>query len=524
MLKGMNIVADLVGSTMGPHGKGVAISHDKNTRPWITRDGVSVLRETSLEDSHEDVGNMLLRMASEKTLADAGDGTSQTVILARSIYQRGLEEIKGTLFTRGRQQHSLKRGIEKAIAIVIGDLILNSEEVTLDKIESVATISANNDPELGKLIADAYKKVGKEGRIDVEMSNSVETYTQVVEGYEFDRGYMHAEYVNVPEKGFVEYKEPQILVVDYDISLIATILPILQPMIQTGKPIVIIAKGVEGEAHSTFVVNKVKHNVPICAIKVSNLYQRESLSDIAITTGATLISDESGLKLENATVKHLGSCDKIVATANKTTIIGGHGNKDAIKKRSDEIKVLIAEEDVPEVLTIHQTRLARLNASIGVVHVGAATLVEAKEKYDRVDDAVRASKSAIEEGVSIGGGVALFNARLALGKFEFCDTEDEKAGAMVIYHILRVPISQILDNAGLNSSYIISLIAEGQYGEVMNFGYNVKTGEFGDMKEMGVIDPTKVLRVALQNAGSVAASLLATDSLIVGLKERPTSS
>jgi chaperonin GroEL len=511
----MSLMADVVGSTMGPRGKGVAISPGYGTMPYITQDGVNVTRSFMIEEQYENVGIMMLRGAAEKTLKDAGDGTSLTVIMGRAIIGQGLAAIK-----QGHSQQDLKRGIDKAVKLIVAELKKHSEQIDDAKLLSIATISANNDVELGTIIADAYKQIGKDGRIDVEMSNSVETYTKIVEGFEIDRGYMAREYVNVESKGTVEYNNPQILVVNYDITNINEILPALQFMVTSGKPIIIMAKGVEGEAHSTFIVNKTKHNVPICAVKVSNFYQRECLDDIAVITNATLISDDKGLKIENIVVEHLGSCDKIIINQNRTTIIGGKGSPADVKKRSDEIKAMIKEENDDDVITVHETRLARLNASIGVMYVGAATPVEAKEKYDRVDDAVRAAKSAIEEGISVGGGIAFIQCIPLLDNVQ-CDNPSEKAGVKIIQNALDEPLLQILDNAGEDEAKItVNIISNNERccgNKAPNYGYNVKTEKFGDLKEMGVIDPTKVLRVALQNSSSVAGSLIATDTLVVAM-------
>jgi len=515
LFAGMCLMADVVGSTMGPKGKGVAISGGFGTFPYITQDGVNVTRSIMIEEQRENVGIMMLRGAAEKTLKDAGDGTSLTVVMGRAIVAQGLAAIK-----EGHSQQDLKRGIDKAVKIIVAHLKKNSEQIDDEKLLSIATISANNDVELGTIIADAYKQIGKDGRIDVEMSNSVETYTKIVEGFEIDRGYMAREYINVEAKGIVEYSNPQILVANYDITNIQEILPALKAMVETGKPIIIIAKGVEGEAHSTFIVNKTKHNIPICAVKVSNYYQRECLDDIAVITDATVISDDNGLKLENIKKEHLGSCDKIIINQNRTTIIGGKGDELDVRRRSDEIKAMIKEEDSDDVITVHETRLARLNASMGVMYVGAATPVEAKEKYDRVDDAVRASKSAIEEGISVGGGVALIGCISLLDNVQ-CDNPSEKAGVKVVKDSLDEPLLQILDNAGEDSVLITAKIVSNNErccgNKQANYGYNVKTEKFGDLKAMGVIDPTKVLRVALQNSSSVAGSLLATDSLVVAM-------
>jgi len=528
LMKGVNLVADVVGKTMGSNGKTVMVSDGRDTIPWVTKDGISVAASIRSEDEIENVGVMAMKNIGDKTVIEAGDGTTQTIVLGRAMLKEGYAKID-----QGAQSQSVKRGMDKAVSIVVDKVKELSEPISHDdeKLLSVASISANNDPEIGGLIANAYSRIGPSGLLSIEYSKTAKTYTEVVDGFEFDRGYQHAGYVNVPEKMQAVYENPLILVADYDLITLKSIGEILKPMLESEKPIIIIAKGIEGEVFQTLLSNKAQHGVNVCTIKAPNRYQEECLSDIAVMTGATLITDKIGLKLESIKMEHLGTCSKIIVSNDTTKIIEGKGDKDKIKAREEEVSVLLEQSDDSLVKDEHRKRLAQLTSSIGVIYVGASGDLEAKEKLDRVDDAVRASKSAIEEGICSGGGVTLLRCISSLYSVK-CDNEDEQDGVDVIRMALEVPARQILKNAEVYQNKYIRLLSnlvgttlenpmikkiKAEKGDI---GYNVKTMKMENLKEAGVIDPSKVIRVALQNANSMAGSMITSDSLIVDVLEK----
>lgn len=507
LLKGINSLADVVGSTMGYGGRTVFIDRGYGTEPLSTKDGVTVAVNIRVKDKVENVGVELLKNAARKTVEVAGDGTTQTIVLARFLMSEG-----SACVLAGVQPHSLKRGFDKGVKKVVESLRLMSEDISGDheKLVNIASISANNDKEIGELIANAYKQIGKSGRLLIEESPTIDTYTKIVEGFEFDRGFMHAAFVNVPDKRQVVYNNPQILLVDYDVTNVKELFGILGPMVEDGRPIVLIVKGLEGEAHSSIIVNKTQNNIKIAAVKVPATYMQECFNDIAAITGATVIGDDNGLKLEHAKLEHLGGCDQIICTDITTTIIGGKGSKKDIIDQEKIIKIMLDNEDREDVKEVHKSRLARLTASMGVVYVGGVTPIEAKEKMARIDDAVKASKSALEEGIVTGGGIALLKCHTALSDIE-CDDESERVGVNIIEDMLAEPCTQILQNAGARDSYLKELMNS----DSLTRGFNVKTMEFGNLKEQGVVDPTKVIRVALQNAASIAGNFVTSDSVLI---------
>lgn len=527
LMEGINTVADVVGSTMGASGKTVIISGGYGTIPNITKDGIRTADSMNLKNEFANVGGMCMRSAGNKTVVEAGDGTSQTIVLARAMVKEGYRQIN-----KGRQPQAIKRGMDKATKIVVDKVREFSQEISPDDetLLSVATISANNDVELGKLIADTYKKIGKNGLLNIDVSNTIETYVKIVDGFEFNRGYQDFKFSNT-DKMQVVYENPLIFVADYDLVNVKDVVDILGKMVDTGRPIIVIAKGIEGEVLSVLLANKIKGGIKLCSVKAPNTYQEECLADVAVLTGATVISDKAGIKLTSAAMEHLGTCDKIIITATTTTIINGSGDKDKIKERESEINVLISEATDPAVKNVHVKRLAQVTGSAGVIYVGASGELESREKIDRVDDAVRACKSALEEGISVGGGVTLLRCIEALENVD-CDNDDEKAGVLVIKKALETPARQILSNAGIyhgtfvrwllkffrvrEESFLIQQIIESDH----EIGYNVKTMQLENLKEAGVIDPSKVIRVALQNANSAAGSIITSDSLIVDIIEK----
>jgi chaperonin GroEL len=509
-IKGIDTVADVVGGTMGADGTIVMISQGFCTIPVATKDGITVAASIMMEDEYANVGAMCLRNAGDKTVIAAGDGTTQTIVLARSIIKEGLKQV-----TAGAQSQSLKRGIDKAVSAVVSKVQEMSTPISSqdEKLIDIATVSANNDVETGKLIADGYKRIGDNGLLRVELSQTVETHIKIVDGFEFSRGYQHQGYVNVPEKMQTIYENPLIFVSNYVLNNIKDIQSVMGQMVETARPVIVIARGIEGEVLSTLLANKIKGGLKICSIKAPNTYTDECLADIAVLTGATVISDEAGIKLTSSKMEYLGTCEKIIVSSDKTVIINGAGDKEVVKDRCAEIQAMIDEATEKAVKDVHTKRLAQINGSIGVIYVGGSSDLEAREKLDRVDDAVRACKSAIEEGVSTGGGVTLLRCIDVLKEVE-CSNEDERAGVNIIRKSLEVPLRQMLKNAGLDESYIVSKVKDGE------LGFNIKTGEYCDLDAKGIIDPTKVIRVALQNAASVAGQIITTNSLIVNMKEK----
>lgn len=510
LFAGIDKCAKVIGSTLGAKGTTVLISQGQTTEPVITKDGVTVSRNLiNLEDKIENVGSMLVYNAARKTVNDAGDGTTTTSVLLNAIVTEGNKVISA-----GTKPQDVKAGIDLAVETVVAELKRTSEDIgeDNDKILNIATISANNDTKLGLLIADAYKQIGKRGVLTLEKSATEETYTKVVDGYEFNRGYISAGYVNNQKMQCV-LENPCILVADYTLTRFADISAIGEEMVKTGRPIVIIATDVEGEAYGTLLHNKMKGGLKICVIKAPNPYKKEGLADIAVLTGATVICDEAGLKLKSAKMSHIGSCEKIIVTDRTTTIIKGGGDASAILLRKAEITTMIEQAIAPEQKEAREKRLAQVSGSIGVMYVGATTEVERDEKYDRVDDALRAVKSAIEEGVSCGGGISLLRCVDVLNEIKGFN-DGITAGINIVKKAIEAPLRQMLKNAGADDSI---------FGEVKtakgSMGYNVKTNQMEDLRVSGVIDSTKVCRVSLENAASVAGAILSTEYLLVEMGE-----
>ncbi len=506
--KGVDALANAVKVTLGPKGRNVVIEK-KFGAPSITKDGVSVAKEIELEDPIENMGAQMVKEVASKTSDLAGDGTTTATVLAQAIITRGLKSVAA-----GAHLIDLKRGIDRAVAVVVEDLKKQSVNVGDDyeKIEQVGTISANNDPEIGKLIADAMKAVGKEGVITVEEAKGTETYLDTVEGMQFDRGYLSAYFVTDTEKMETELENPLILIYDKKISTMKDLLPILEKVVQTGRPLLIIAEDLEGEALSTLVVNKIRGTLKIAAVKAPGFGDRrkEMLEDIAVLTGGAVISEERGYKLENATMDQLGSAEKVSINKDNTTVVNGAGESDNIKARVGQIKSQIENTTSDYDREKLQERLAKLAGGVAVLYIGAPTEVEMKEKKDRVDDALHATRAAVEEGIVPGGGVALLRAIASIANAKPAN-EDEKTGTDIVRRAIEEPLRQIVANAGLEGSVIVQKILEGKG----DFGYNARTNVYENLLATGVIDPTKVTRVALENAASIAGMLLTTECVIV---------
>jgi len=510
--RGVDALANAVKVTLGPKGRNVVIDR-KFGAPTITKDGVTVAKEIELEDPIENMGAQMVKEVAAKTSDIAGDGTTTATVLAQAIVATGLKNVAA-----GANPMDLKRGIDKAVKAVVGELKKQSIEVgdNLDKIEQVASISANNDSSIGKLIAEAMAKVKKEGVITVEEAKGTETTVDVVEGMQFDRGYLSPYFVTNAEKMETELEHPYILIYDKKISNMKDMLPILEQTTQTSRPILIIAEDVDGEALATLVVNKIRGSLKVAAVKAPGFGDRRKamLEDIAILTGGTVISEERGFKLENVTIEMLGQADKIVIDKDNTTVVNGKGEKEAIELRVNQIKAQMESTTSDYDREKLQERLAKLAGGVAVLYVGAPSEIEMKEKKDRVDDALAATRAAIEEGIVPGGGVAFVRAASALGKVK-AENEDEKTGIQIIAEAIEAPLRQIVANAGGEGSVIIFKIQEGK----ADFGYNAKTGTFEHMLEAGIIDPTKVTRVALENAASVAGMLLTTECVLADIPE-----
>ncbi len=510
--RGVDALANAVKVTLGPKGRNVVIDK-KFGSPTITKDGVTVAKEIELEDAVENMGAQMVKEVASKTADIAGDGTTTATVLAQEIVATGLKNVAA-----GANPMDLKRGIDKAVKAVVKELQKQSIEVgdNLNKIEQVASISANNDNAIGALIAEAMAKVKKEGVITVEEAKGTDTTVEVVEGMQFDRGYLSPYFVTNAEKMEAELDNPFILIYDKKISNMKDVLPILEQTTQSGRPILIIAEDVDGEALATLVVNKIRGSLKIAAVKAPGFGDRRKamLEDIAILTGGTVISEERGFKLENTTIEMLGQTDKIVIDKDNTTVVNGKGEKDAITLRVNQIKaqmeITTSDYDREKL----QERLAKLAGGVAVLYVGAASEVEMKEKKDRVDDALHATRAAVEEGIVPGGGVALVRAANALNSIK-AENEDEKTGVQIITKAIEAPIRQIVANAGGEGAVIVSKIQEGK----ADFGYNAKTDTFEHMLEAGIIDPTKVTRVALENAASVAGMLLTTECVLADIPE-----
>ena len=510
--RGVDQLADAVKVTLGPKGRNVVIEK-KFDAPLITKDGVSVAKEIELEDKFENTGAQLVKSVASKTGDDAGDGTTTATILTQAIVTEGLKNV-----TAGANPMDLKRGIDKAVKTVVDYIKTNSEQVgdNYDKIEQVATVSANNDPEIGKLLADAMRKVSKDGVITIEESKSRETYINVVEGMQFDRGYLSGYFVTDSEKMECVMDNPYILIYDKKISNIKDFLPILQPAAETGRPLLVIAEDVDSEALTTLVVNRLRAGLKICAVKAPGFGDRRKamLEDIAILTGGTVISEEKGLKLEQATLEMLGTAEKVTIDKENTTIVNGAGSKESIQDRVSQIKNEIASTTSSYDKEKLQERLAKLAGGVAVLYVGANSEVEMKEKKDRVDDAFYATRAAIEEGVVAGGGSTYIHALDALKELKG-DNQDEQTGINIVERAIEEPLRQIVANAGGEGAVVVQKVREGKN----DFGYNARTGVYEDLRKAGVIDPAKVSRVALENAASIAGMFLTTECIIVDKPE-----
>ena len=510
--RGVDQLADAVKVTLGPKGRNVVIEK-KFGAPLITKDGVSVAKEIELEDKFENTGAQLVKSVASKTGDDAGDGTTTATILTQAIVTEGLKNV-----TAGANPMDLKRGIDKAVKTVVDYIKTNSEQVgdNYDKIEQVATVSANNDPEIGKLLADAMRKVSKDGVITIEESKSRETYINVVEGMQFDRGYLSGYFVTDSEKMECVMDDPYILIYDKKISNIKDFLPILQPAAETGRPLLVIAEDVDSEALTTLVVNRLRAGLKICAVKAPGFGDRRKamLEDIAILTGGTVISEEKGLKLEQATLEMLGTAEKVTIDKENTTIVNGAGSKESIQDRVSQIKNEIASTTSSYDKEKLQERLAKLAGGVAVLYVGANSEVEMKEKKDRVDDAFYATRAAIEEGVVAGGGSTYIHALDALKELKG-DNQDEQTGINIVERAIEEPLRQIVANAGGEGAVVVQKVREGKN----DFGYNARTGVYEDLRKAGVIDPAKVSRVALENAASIAGMFLTTECIIVDKPE-----
>ncbi len=512
MKEGVDALADAVKVTLGPKGRNVVIAK-KFGAPQVTKDGVTVAKEISLEDQFADMGAQMVKEVASKTNEQAGDGTTTATVLAQAIINVGLKNV-----TAGANPMDLKRGIDKAVAVVVESLRAQSQEVGEDyaKIEQVGTISANNDSYIGKLIADAMSKVKKDGVITVEEAKGTETEVKVVEGMQFDRGYISPYFMTNGAKMEAVLDTPYILATDKKISTMKDILPILEPIAREGKSLLIIAEDVDGEALTTLVVNKLRGTLKIAAVKAPGFGDRrkEMLQDIAILTGGMVISEERGFSLENTTLDMLGRAEKVVVTKDNTTVVNGAGSAEAIKERADLIRKQIETTTSDYDREKLQERLGKLAGGVAVLYVGAATEVEMKEKKDRVDDALSATRAAVEEGIVPGGGVAYIRAAQALKGLKG-ENDDETTGINIVARSIEEPLRPIAANAGVEGSVIINKIAEGE----ADFGYNARTGEYVHMFEAGVIDPTKVSRVALENAASVAGMFLTTECAIADIPE-----
>ena len=513
--RGVDALANAVKVTLGPKGRNVIIGKSFGG-PTVTKDGVTVAKEIELQDPLENMGAQMVKEVASKTNDLAGDGTTTATVLAQAIVKEGLKNVAA-----GANPMDLKRGIDKAVEAIVADLGKQAKVVgsNSEKIKQIASISANNDEVIGELIANAFAKVGKEGVITVEEAKGTETYVDVVEGMQFDRGYLSPYFVTNPEKMEAELENPYILLYDKKVSSLKELLPVLEPVAQSGKPLLIIAEDVDGEALSTLVVNKLRGALKIAAVKAPGFGDRRKamLEDIAILTGGTVISEERGYTLENTTIDMLGTAKRVTIDKDNTTVVSGAGAADMIKNRVNQIKgqmeASTSEYDKEKL----QERLAKLAGGVAVLYVGAASEVEMKEKKDRVDDALHATRAAVEEGIVAGGGVALLRAKSVLKNVK-ADNADEATGIQIISRAVESPLRTIVENAGLEGSVVVAKVAEGKG----DFGYNAKTDEYVDMLKAGIIDPKKVTRVALENAASVAGMILTTECALIDIKEEST--
>ena len=510
--KGVDALANAVKVTLGPKGRNVVIDKQFGG-PSITKDGVTVAKEIELEDTLENMGAQMVKEVASKTNDLAGDGTTSATVLAQAIISNGLKNVAA-----GANPMDLKRGIDKAVSAIIKDINKQAQQVgdSYDKIEQVASISANNDNVIGSLIAEAMKKVKTEGVITVEEAKGTDTTVEVVEGMQFDRGYLSPYFITDADKMEVELENPYILIFDQKISAMKDLLPILEQTAKSGKPLMIIAEDVDGEALSTLVVNKIRGALKVAAVKAPGFGDRRKamLEDIAILTNGTVVSEERGFKLESTTLEMLGTTEKIVIDKDNTTIVNGAGDKKSISARVNQIKTQIETTTSDYDKEKLQERLAKLAGGVAVLYVGAATEVEMKEKKDRVDDALAATRAAVEEGIVAGGGVSIVRASQSLDKLK-AENDDEQTGINIIYRAVEEPLRQIVENAGLEGSVIVAKVKDGK----ADFGFNAKTETFESLYKAGVIDPAKVVRVALENASSVAGMLLTTECVISNIKE-----
>ncbi|NMH89798.1 chaperonin GroEL [Flavivirga algicola] len=510
--RGVDALANAVKVTLGPKGRNVIISKSFGA-PQVTKDGVSVAKEIELENPHEDMGAQMVKEVASKTNDLAGDGTTTATVLAQAIVKEGLKNVAA-----GANPMDLKRGIDKAVGTITADLEKQSKQVgnSSEKIKQVAAISANNDDTIGELIAQAFTKVGKEGVITVEEAKGMETYVDVVEGMQFDRGYLSPYFVTDADKMIADLENPYILLFDKKISNLQEILPILEPVAQSGRPLLIIAEDVDGQALATLVVNKLRGGLKIAAVKAPGFGDRRKamLEDIAILTGGTVISEERGFTLENADLSMLGTAETVTVDKDNTTIVNGAGNAKDIKARVNQIKAQIETTTSDYDKEKLQERLAKLAGGVAVLYVGAASEVEMKEKKDRVDDALHATRAAVEEGIVAGGGVALVRAKSVLEKIT-TENLDEVTGIQIVARAIESPLRTIVENAGGEGSVVISKVLEGK----KDFGYDAKSEEYVDMLKAGIIDPKKVTRIALENAASVAGMILTTECALIDIKE-----
>jgi len=509
MITGVNILADAVKVTLGPKGRNVVLERSFGA-PTVTKDGVSVAKEIELKDKFENMGAQMVKEVASKTSDVAGDGTTTATVLAQSIIAEGMKYVAA-----GMNPMDIKRGIDKAVTLTVEELKKISKPCTTSKeIAQVGAISANADPEIGKTIAEAMDKVGKEGVITVEDGKGLENELDLVEGMQFDRGYISPYFINNPDKQVAVLEDPFILLHDKKISNIRDLLPVLEQVAKAGRPLVIVAEDVDGEALATLVVNNLRGILKTCAVKAPGFGDRRKamLEDIAILTGGTVIAEELGLKLENVQIKDLGRAKRVEVGKEDTTLIDGAGKEDNIKARVATIRKQIEEATSDYDKEKLQERVAKLAGGVAVIKVGAATEVEMKEKKARVEDALHATRAAVEEGIVPGGGVALLRAKDALTKLK-TDNADQDAGVKIVIRAIEQPLREIARNAGDEPSVVVAKVLEGKG----NFGYNAQTGEYGDMVAMGVLDPTKVTRYALQNAASVAGLMLTTDAMVAEL-------
>jgi len=510
--RGVDALANAVKVTLGPKGRNVIISKSFGA-PQVTKDGVTVAKEIELDDAHENMGAQMVKEVASKTNDLAGDGTTTATVLAQAIVKEGLKNVAS-----GANPMDLKRGIDKAVEAITKDLEKQAQKVgnSSEKIKQVAAISANNDDTIGELIAQAFGKVGKEGVITVEEAKGMETYVDVVEGMQFDRGYLSPYFVTDADKMIADLENPYILLFDKKISNLQEILPILEPVAQSSRPLLIIAEDVDGQALATLVVNKLRGGLKIAAVKAPGFGDRRKamLEDIAILTGGTVISEERGFTLENADLSMLGTAETVTVDKDNTTIVNGAGDADAIKARVNQIKSQIETTTSDYDKEKLQERLAKLAGGVAVLYVGAASEVEMKEKKDRVDDALHATRAAVEEGIVAGGGVALVRAKAVLAKIT-TENLDETTGVQIVNKAIESPLRTIVENAGGEGSVVINKVLEGK----KDFGYDAKSEEYVDMLKAGIIDPKKVTRIALENAASVAGMILTTECALIDIKE-----